>query len=32
MNTRRLLVGCDFDYEAAVPTAAIFQVQPAAAV
>ena len=28
MNTRRVLVGCDFDYEAAVPTPAIFQVQP----
>jgi transglutaminase-like putative cysteine protease len=29
MATRRLAVGCDFTYEAAVSTLAIFQVQPA---
>ena len=28
VETRRLVVGCDFTYEAAVPTPAIFQVQP----
>jgi len=28
MDTRRLSVGCEFTYEAAVPTPAIFQVQP----
>ncbi len=28
MRMRRLTVGCDFTYEAAVPTPAIFQVQP----
>ena len=28
VTTRRLAVGCDFTYEAAVPTPAIFQVQP----
>src|ERR1700722_223375 len=28
MGTRQLLVGCDFTYDAAVPTPAIFQVQP----
>jgi len=28
VETRRLRVGCDFTYEAAVPTPAIFQVQP----
>jgi len=30
VETRRLTVGCDFTYEAAVPTPAIFQVQPCA--
>jgi transglutaminase-like putative cysteine protease len=29
MGTRRLLVGCDFVYEAAIATPTIFQVQPA---
>jgi len=29
MDSRRLAVGCDFTYEAAIPTLAIFQVQPA---
>lgn len=29
MDARRLLVGCDFAYEAAIPTPTIFQVQPA---
>jgi len=28
MGTRRLIVGCDFSYEAAIATPAIFQVQP----
>jgi transglutaminase-like putative cysteine protease len=28
MSTRQLVVGCEFDYTAEVPTAAIFQVQP----
>ena len=28
MGSRRLAVGCEFTYEAAVPTLAIFQVQP----
>jgi transglutaminase-like putative cysteine protease len=28
MATRRLLVGCEFTYEAEVPTLAVFQVQP----
>ena len=30
MKSRRLTVGCDFTYESAVPTPAIFQVQPSA--
>ena len=29
MQTRRILVGCDFTYVAAVSTPVIFQVQPA---
>ena len=28
METRRLLIGCDFTYVAAVRTPVIFQVQP----
>jgi transglutaminase-like putative cysteine protease len=28
MQTRRLLIGCDFTYVAAIPTPVIFQVQP----
>jgi transglutaminase-like putative cysteine protease len=28
METRRLLIGCDFTYVAAIPTPVIFQVQP----
>jgi transglutaminase-like putative cysteine protease len=28
MKTRRLVVGCEFTYEAEVPTLAVFQVQP----
>jgi transglutaminase-like putative cysteine protease len=28
MGSRRLVVGCDFTYQTAVPTSAIFQVQP----
>jgi transglutaminase-like putative cysteine protease len=28
MGSRRLMVGCDFTYQTAVPTSAIFQVQP----
>ncbi|MFL6090002.1 MAG: transglutaminase family protein [Aeromicrobium sp.] len=28
MTTRRLVVGCEFTYEAEVPTLAVFQVQP----
>jgi transglutaminase-like putative cysteine protease len=28
MQTRRLVVGCEFTYEAEVPTLAVFQVQP----
>ena len=31
MKTRRLLVGCSFSYQAAVPTPVIFQVQPVSA-
>jgi transglutaminase-like putative cysteine protease len=31
MHSRRVAVGCEFGYEADVPTPAIFQVQPAAA-
>jgi transglutaminase-like putative cysteine protease len=31
MGARRLAVGCEFTYEAAVPTLAIFQVEPGAA-
>ena len=30
MNTRRLLIGCEFTYVAAIPTPVVFQVQPAA--
>ena len=29
MNTRRLLIGCEFTYVAAIPTPVVFQVQPA---
>ena len=28
METRRILIGCDFTYAAAVSTPVIFQVQP----
>lgn len=28
MDTRKVVVGCEFAYEAAIPTVAIFQVQP----
>ena len=28
MNTRRLLIGCEFTYVAAIPTPVVFQVQP----
>jgi hypothetical protein len=28
MDTRRLLIGCEFTYVAAVPTPTVFQVQP----
>jgi hypothetical protein len=31
METRRLLIGCDFTYVAAISTPVIFQVQPVAA-
>jgi len=31
VETRRLTIGCDFTYEAAIPTPTIFQVQPIAA-
>jgi transglutaminase-like putative cysteine protease len=31
METRRLLIGCEFTYAAAVPTPVVFQVQPTAA-
>src|ERR1700760_4985098 len=29
MDTRRLLIGCEFTYVAAIPTPVVFQVQPA---
>jgi transglutaminase-like putative cysteine protease len=31
METRRLLIGCEFTYVAAIPTPVVFQVQPAGA-
>ena len=30
MDTRQLLIGCEFTYVAAIPTPVVFQVQPTA--